>query len=532
RDRHLSPDTPAEKVRTSPGQVSRVFGLETEFGIQVDDSTSSLDVVVESMELIRCFLQRDFVARWDYRLENARRDMRGFEVDELLNDTDETVHLQKDRARKIPLSELKSDLIIPNGARLYNDHTHPEYSTPECLSLRDLVASDRAGERILLHCAQKRTEQRSDGTVRLYKNNTDFDGHSYGCHENYLLPRQMPFDDVIQALLPFVVTRQIFAGAGKVGVEADRKADQAVFQLAQRSDFFEVIASVDTMTRRPLVNTRDEPHADPTLYRRLHIIIGDANMCEWATALKVGTMRLILQMLEAGQLPSMPLADPIGAVKSISRDSSRRWECELEDGTPSTALEIQQRYLDHARSLAAGRDEETDWVLTQWQVALEALATDAEQLVGRCDWVTKKWLLDAFAEAEDLDWAKEEDRAWLQSQDLEYHNIDPDEGLFLLLEASGDTVERITDDAHVERSMVQPPADTRAWFRGEALARFSDQIRSLNWDSIEFETADGRVAVIDLKGCVDGDAAAIFNVQLDRANSVEELIASCAAARV
>jgi Pup amidohydrolase len=510
--------------------TGRIYGLETEYGIQVDEIDGGLDVVVESMELIRCFLQRDFVARWDYRLENARRDMRGFEVDELLNDTDETVHLQKDRERKIPLSELKSDLIIANGARLYNDHTHPEYSTPECLSLRDLVAFDRAGEQILLHCARQRTQQRDGGIVRLYKNNTDFDGHSYGCHENYLLPRQIPFDDVIQALLPFLVTRQVFAGAGKVGVEATGVTDQAVYQLAQRSDFFEVIASVDTMTRRPLVNTRDEPHADPAYYRRLHIIIGDANMCEWATALKVGTLRLILEMLETGQLPGIQLADPIGTVKSISRDATRRWEVELADGSPSTALEVQRRYLERARSLVAGRDEETDWVLTQWTQALEALALDPDQLIGRCDWVTKKWLLDAFAEAEGLDWQKDEDRAWLQSQDLEYHNIDPEEGLFLLLEAGGEQVARLTTDTDVDRALVQPPIDTRAWFRGGALSRFGDKVRSLNWDSIEFDVGDGHVAIIDLKSCVDSDRAAIFNAHLDRAGSVEELVAACNAA--
>ena len=510
----------------------RVFGLETEYGIQVDE-VDHFDVVDESMELIRCFLQSDFVARWDYRRENARRDMRGFEVDELLNDTDETVHLQKDRARKIPLSELKSDLIIANGARLYNDHTHPEYSTPECLSLLDLVTYDRAGERILLHCARQRTQKRGEGKVRLYKNNTDFDGHSYGCHENYLLPRQIPFDDVIQALLPFLVTRQIFAGAGKVGVEADRRANQGVYQLSQRSDFFEVIASVNTMTRRPLVNTRDEPHADPALFRRLHIIIGDANMCEWATALKVGSMRLVLEMLEAGQLPTVALADPIQAVKSISRDPSRQWALELADKTPSTGLEVQRRYLERAQALFARRDTESDWILQQWDEALQALAGAPnqlpEELVGKCDWITKKWLLDAFAAAEGLDWENPEDRGWLQSQDLEYHNIDPEEGLFLLVEASGDRVERLTEDAHIERSMIQPPSDTRAWFRGGALSRFGDQVRSLNWDSIEFETGNGQVAVIDLKGCVDADTAAIFNAHLDRANSVDELIASCAA---
>ncbi|SVC57782.1 uncharacterized protein METZ01_LOCUS310636, partial [marine metagenome] len=357
--------------------ANRLFGIETEYGIQVD-GVCDLDVVVESMELIRCYLREDFVARWDYGLENPRKDMRGFEVDELLNDKDELDHLQRDRARKIPIKELKSDLIIANGARLYNDHTHPEYSTPECLTLRELVALDRAGELIVLHCARRRTQTRGSGTVRLYKNNTDFEGHSYGCHENYLLPREIPFQKVIHGLLPFLVTRQIFSGAGKVGVEGEgvSRVDPINYQLSQRSDFFEVIASVDTMTRRPLVNTRDEPHADSSLYRRLHIIIGDANMCEWATAVKGGSLSLVLDLLEEDALPAFELADPVGAVRSISRDYSRAWAVELADRRCTSALEIQRAHQQSAAERYAGRDDETDWVLEQWREALKALESD------------------------------------------------------------------------------------------------------------------------------------------------------------
>lgn len=507
--------------------MNRVCGLETEYGIQVD-GVNDLDVVTESMELIRCYAAEDFVAKWDYDLENPRLDMRGFEVDELLQDKDETEHLQKDRVRKIPLKDLKSDLIIANGARLYNDHTHPEFSTAECQTLHDLVAQDRAGERIVLQCGKRRTEQRGRGTVRLYKNNTDFEGHSYGCHENLLLPRSIPFDDVVAALLPFLVTRQIYAGAGKVGVEEDRQHDPSIYQLAQRSDFFEVIASVDTMTRRPLINTRDEPHADPARYRRLHIIIGDANMCEWATAVKVGTLRLVLELLEAGNVPPIELADPIGALKQISRDETRRWQVERADRSLTTALEIQQAYLDRAQALAAGRDDETDWVLAEWDTALQALASEPLDLLGRCDWVTKKWLLDAFADSESLDWGKEQDRAWLQSQDLEYHNVDPDEGLFLMLENAEDSViERITTEDGVVAALTTPPEGTRAWFRGHALEKFGASVRSLNWDSIEFSVG-GRVQSVDLRSCVDVDTAAIFNSQLEQASTVDELLAGLA----
>ncbi len=501
--------------------MKRLLGLETEYGIQVD-GVERMDVVVESMQLIRCYQERDFVARWDYERENPRQDMRGFEVDELLNDKDETVHLQQDRRRKIPLRELKSDLIISNGARLYNDHTHPEYSTPECYDLADLVASDRAGERILLHCARRRTASRGSGVVRLYKNNTDFEGHSYGCHENYLISRRLPFQLVVDGLLPFLVTRQIFAGAGKVGVETGSKGSGATYQLSQRADFFETIASVDTMHRRPLVNTRDEPHADARRYRRLHLIIGDANMSEYATALKVGSTNLVLELLEAGLLPQFDLADPVGALKEISRDMSRQWAIELHDGSMSSALEIQRAYLERARRVAAGRDQETDWVLVEWNQVLESLGRDPLELVGLCDWVTKKWLLDAFAGSEELDWENPDHRSWLQSQDLEYHNIDPGEGLFLLLQ-SQDQVVRLVDEKRVLRAMVEPPQGTRAYFRGKCLEKFGDAIVALNWDSIEFRL-NGRVEVLELKDLVDTESISCYNQILDTSHSVEDLM--------
>jgi proteasome accessory factor A len=503
-------------------EKTRLFGLETEYGIQVDD-VDDMDVVVESMELIRCYLHENFVARWDYERENPRLDMRGFEVDQLRNDKDETEHLQRDRERKIPLKELKSDLIIQNGARLYNDHTHPEYSTPECWSLFDLLEQDRAGERILFHCAQQRTATRQGGTVRLYKNNTDFEGHSYGCHENFLIRRELPFQEVIDALLPFVVTRQIFAGAGKVGVEQDRRAQKKVFyQISQRADFFETIASVDTMQRRPLVNTRDEPHADAERYRRLHLIFGDANMSEHITALKVGTTVLVLDMMEAGVLPQWSLQDPVAALKEVSHDSSYQWPVALADGSHTSALEIQRRYLDKGRAFAAGRDAETDWVLQQWGDMLDHLGRDPMGLVGTCDWVTKKWLLEAFAKSEGLDWEKADDRAWLQSQDLEYHNIDPEEGLYLLLESQGQ-VQRLIEDAAIVQAMVQPPQGTRAWFRGRCIAKFGAAVGAINWDSIEIEVG-GRMEVIDLKACVDADTANYYNQVLEEVQSVEELI--------
>ena len=283
------------------------------------------------------------------------------------------------------------------------------------------------------------------------------------------------------------------------------------------------------MHRRPLINTRDEPHADPALYRRLHLIIGDANMCEYATALKVGTASLVLDLLEAGALPAFALADPIGALKAISRDESREWSVALSEGGVSSALEIQTAIRAAAARIFQGRDEETDWVLAAWRDVLDSLARDPQELIGRVDWATKKWLLDAFAESEGLDWERPEDRAWLQSQDLEYHNIDPAEGLYPTLEAAGQ-VARVVSEEEVGWALVNPPEDTRAYFRGKMLQKFAAAVRSLNWDSIELDL-DGRCEVIDLKACVGRETAARYNAALDAAVDVEDLFARLAAVK-
>ena len=501
--------------------MRRLCGIETEYGIQVEGS-ENLDVVTESMELIRSYAKEDFVARWDYSLENPRLDMRGYEVEKLRNDQDELEHLQADRRQKISIGDLKSDLLICNGARLYNDHTHPEFSTPECRDLFKLVAYDRAGERILSHCADSRTKSRGDGIVRLYKNNTDFHGHSYGTHENFLIERRIDFDVVVSALIPFVITRQIYAGAGKVGIEQDAKIESATYQISQRSDFFEVICSVDTMQNRPLINSRDEPHANSEFWRRLHIIIGDANMCEWATALKVGCLSLVIDLLEDGCVPSLKCDDPISALKSISKDISYSWPVLMEDGRYYSAIEIQNFYFETARSEYAGRDDETDWLLSEWSRALNSLADDHRSLIGFCDWITKKWLLDEFAEAEGLDWECEEDLAWLQSQDLQYHNIDPFEGLSSILESQGQ-MECLVSDDDVKNAIISPPLDTRAYFRGRVVSRFSSCIRSLNWDMIEFEV-DGNTRNIDLKNCISVESARAYNSAIDSAKNINDLL--------
>ena len=501
--------------------MDRIFGLETEYGITID-GVDKIDVVEESMQLIRCYQQGEFVPLWDYQLENPRKDVRGFEVKELLNDTDEKVYLQQDRKRKIPFKELKSDLIIYNGARFYNDHTHPEYSTGECRHLFELVAQDKAGERVVDICARRRTDMLASGSVRMYKNNTDFEGHSYGCHENYLVERAIPFDRIVRGLLPFFATRQIYAGAGKVGEERGRKA--AIYQLSQRSEFFEVIASVDTMHKRPLVNTRDEPHANAEQYRRLHVIVGDANMSEYITALKVGTTALVVALIERDVLPDITLKNPIAALKDLARDQTYQWLVQVDGGPRKLmpAIEIQQAYLALARQELAGRDRETDWTLTAWASVLDGLAKDPMGLVGVCDWVTKKWLLDQFCEVESLSWDRADDVSWMQSQDLEYHNVDRSEGLYYLLESQGKMVRLVGDD-EIAAAMSTPPTDTRAYFRGRCLEKFGSQIKSINWDRIVF-ASNGRQHAVDMKDLIDLERVRASNALLDRSETLDDFL--------
>ncbi|MGV3532049.1 MAG: proteasome accessory factor PafA2 family protein, partial [Chthoniobacteraceae bacterium] len=319
--------------------MKRVFGIETEYGITVD-GLEGLDVVRESIEIVRSYTEHGASMKWDYELEDPHQDARGFRAAELLQDTDEASYYELDKNRPLSFEEIKSDLVLSNGARFYNDHAHPEYSTPECTTLREIVAQDKAGERILAECARRRNTKLPEGCVaRLYKNNTDFVGHSYGCHDNYLMSRSVPWDRIVRDVVPFLVTRQIYAGAGKMGVEGEDSAgQQGLYQIAQRSDFFSVLCSIDTMNRRPLVNTRDEPHADSQLYRRFHVIIGDANMSEYATALKIGTTALVLDLIEQGKAPQLELANPIEATKSISRDQRYDWILELRDGRKISAI--------------------------------------------------------------------------------------------------------------------------------------------------------------------------------------------------
>ena len=497
-------------------EMKRVFGLETEYGITIEGAPS-VDVVAESIELVRSYTEHGAHMKWNYALEDPHRDARGFRAPTLLQDTDESAYYEIDRKRPLSFEEIKSDLVLSNGARFYNDHAHPEYSTPECTTVRQLVAQEKAGEWILAECARRRTAGLPEGQkVRLFKNNTDFAGHSYGCHDNYLVERELPWDRLVAGVLPFLITRQIFAGAGKVGLEAENGGGVApgLFQISQRADFFTTVVSIDTMNKRPLVNTRDEPHADASRYRRFHVIIGDSNMSEWTTALKIGTTALVLQLIERGHAPRLEIAQPVNATKSISRDQDHSWVIELGDGRKISAIDVQRLYLEAARRQSDG-EAETKWLLSEWESVLDDLERDVRKTADRVDWVAKQSLLESFREQEQLSWSD----PWLQAIDLEYHNIQPDEGLFYDLVRQG-SMRRVVSDDEISEAIFTPPETTRAWFRGRAVAKFNHAISSIQWDEIRF-TEGRRTKLVKLPEPAGDAGLGRFNELVNAENEFE-----------
>lgn len=499
--------------------MKTAFGLETEYGITVV-GPETVDVVHESIEIVRRYTDHGASLKWDYQLEDPHRDARGFRAKELLQDTDEAAYYEIDKRRALSFEEIKSDLVLSNGARFYNDHAHPEYSTPECSTLQEIVAHDRAGERIVDECARRRNAQLPEGhEIRLYKNNTDFEGHSYGCHDNYLMARATPWVRIVSGMLPFLVTRQIFAGAGKVGIEAEGSAaGGGVFQISQRADFFSVLVSIDTMNRRPIVNTRDEPHADPAKYRRFHVIVGDANMNPFATALKMGTTALVLELIAKNAAPSIELADPVAALKQISRDPTRQWIVELRDGRKISALDIQRLYLEAARE-DPEPGEDISWILAEWENVLGDLEADPGRCLDRVDWVAKRFLLETFREEEGVEW----DDPWLQALDLEYHDVSPGRGLFFELERAGQI--RPFGDVHLAEAAVrQPPESTRAFFRGRAVALFGAQIEAAQWDEMILRSGGTRrvITLPEVSGTPEVDR---LNAAIRSSRTVEELLA-------
>lgn len=384
--------------------------------------------------------------------------------------------------------------FLLNGGRLYMDMGHLEYSSPECRSLHDVVAYDLAGDLLLQEAL---AEMGLAGEVAFLKNNIDHHtGATFGCHENYLMRRELQFDEEnIGVLLSFLSTRQIFAGAGRVGqanplgfeFEPVGPTETVNFQLSQRADHIVNDIYQWVQFNRALINARDEPLADHRKYRRLHLLLGDSNISPFATALKVGTTSCLLTLLEEGTLPEdVILHDAVVAMRRISHLGTGRGNVLLRDGRTRDVLDVQEAFLACAEEHLGGRDAETQWILENWRFTLAALRTNQDALIGGVDWISKKYLLETFRSAEGLDWQD----PWLQSLDLEYHTIDPARGLFHALNASKPIAEWNAQMLRPE-TMRQPPVDTRAHGRGLAITWLQTQELPyvINWDSVTVETA-------------------------------------------
>jgi proteasome accessory factor A len=493
------------------------MGTETEFGISVQGQPTA-NPMVASSQIVNAYATstlRARRARWDFEEESPLRDARGFDMSREVADpsqlTDEDLGL--------------ANVILTNGARLYVDHAHPEYSTPECTNPRDVVKWDKAGERIMLDASHLAATIPGTQPILLYKNNTDNKGASYGAHENYLMRRSTPFGEIVRHLTPFFVSRQVVCGAGRVGVGQDGHGDGV--QISQRADYFEVEVGLETTLKRPIINTRDEPHADPEKYRRLHVIIGDANLAEISTFLKVGTTSLVLAMIEDRFMSrDLTVEQPVRSLREVSHDPSLKQLLRLSDGRTLTAVQLQMEYLDLARKYVEDRmgsdvDEQTADVLARWESVLTRLETDPMQCARELDWVAKLQLLQQYRDRDGLSW----EDAKLHLIDLQYADIRPDKGLYHRLVKLGRMDRLVSDDETVD-AVHLPPADTRAYFRGRCLEKYADRIAAASWDSVIFDIPGHeslqRVPTIDpLRG-----SRAHVGELLDRCDTAEALFAA------
>ncbi|CAB4726867.1 unannotated protein [freshwater metagenome] len=494
--------------------VRRVMGTEVEYGISVQGQPTA-NPMVASSQVVNAYASATLKARrarWDFEEESPLRDARGFDMSRQVADpsqlTDEDLGL--------------ANVILTNGARLYVDHAHPEFSTPEVTTPLDIVRWDKAGEQVMLDAQRRAAALPGGQPILMYKNNTDGKGASYGAHENYLMRRSTPFADIVKHLTPFFVSRQVVCGAGRVGIGQDGR-DHG-YQISQRADFFEVEVGLETTLKRPIINTRDEPHADPEKYRRLHVIIGDANLAEVSTYLKVGTTSLVLAMIEERFISvDLTVDGPVSALRAVSHDPTLRQAVTLRDGRKLTAVQLQLEYLDLARKYVEDRygadaDDQTLDVLARWESVLDRLERDPMSLAGELDWVAKLKLLEQYRQRDGLEW----DDAKLQLIDLQYSDIRPEKGLYHRLVKAG-RIERLLPEESVERAMHEPPTDTRAYFRGRCLEQFPDAVAAASWDSVILDLPGReslqRVPTIDpLRG-----SEAHVGELLDRCTSAEEL---------
>jgi proteasome accessory factor A len=392
--------------------------------------------------------------------------------------------------RKVVSWGRSSNVFLENGARLYLDvGSHPEYATPECDNIYDVVVHDKAGERRIEDLTYSAEERLRDegirGTVYLFKNNTDSAGNSYGCHENYLTARDDDQAAIGQILIPFLVSRQVISGAGRI----TQTARGPVYSISQRADHIWEGMSSATTRSRPIINTRDEPHADAEHYRRLHVIVGDSNMSEYTTFLKLGSTACLLRMMEdpAVVLRDMTLENPIRAIREISHDLTCRRTVRLQNGREVSALDIQREYLDRALTYAdrKGFPEFEQRALAMWEHCVTKLESDPLALDREIDWVIKYRLIERYRERHGLDLGE----AQTQLVDLQYHDICRDRGLYYKLESKG-LVERICSEDDITHAIDNAPYTTRARLRGEFIKRAKAKKRDYTVDWVHLKLND------------------------------------------
>ena len=482
--------------------LHKVLGTETEYGIVVRGDPGFNPAVASSL-VVNSYPGARVKVQWSYEEESPGRDARGFGHD--------TYGLIDPEGAVV-------NSVLANGARLYVDHAHPEYSAPESYDPLEAALYDKAGERVM-HAASVIASDTSGRQVSLYKNNSDGKGNSYGAHENYLLSRETPFGEVIRYAMTFMVTRQIFTGAGKVGKENDRP--DVDFQVTQRADFFEEEVGLETTLKRPIINTRDEPHGDPSQYRRLHVIIGDANLSEYQNFLKMGTTALMLAALEDGAIPDpLDLFDPVEACWQVSHDVDLHRPIELDGGGTATALELQGRYLEWLSKYVEKELDDPVWdqLISEWERTLNLLETEPMKLADTLDWVAKKRLFDGYVNRDGLNWSDPK----LRALDLQYHDVDPQKGLYNRLEAKG-AMRRLFNDEQVRHAVSNPPRRTRAFFRGRCVTDFADSLVAANWDSLVFDVGESHLKRVPMMEPLRGDAELVESL-LEEAEDAADLL--------
>ncbi|MGO2532996.1 depupylase/deamidase Dop [Arthrobacter rhombi] len=528
--------------------VHRVIGLETEFGVLAPSQPGANSTILSAQVInayaatVRQGYGQLAGTRWDYADEAPLADARGWNMPRAVADASQLTDTPREltaeeialaggdvRAGETLYTEQDSDghvlmnMVLGNGARLYVDHAHPEYSSPETTGPHDAVLYDQAGDQVALAAQRRIAESPGFAEVLLYKNNTDNKGVSYGAHENYLMPRSIPFDDISAGLIPFFATRQILCGSGRVG--RGMTGAEPGYQISQRADFFEAEVGLETTIRRPIVNTRDEPHATWDRYRRLHVIAGDANLGQVSTLLRVGTTSLVLSLIEAGAAPKLQLRDPVAALQQISHDPTLQTVVELSDGRRATALEIQQIYLDAARTHChdtGADDASTTDVLIRWQDTIDTLSRDVFSARKTVDWVAKLDLMNRYRERDGMSW---EDHR-LAMMDLQWADLRPERGLYHRLAGRG-MMETLFSHEQIARAVVEPPEDTRAYFRGRCLSQYPQDVLGASWDAVIFSIpgrpGSHRVATPEpLRGTRER-VGRLFDAGLDVGEFVDEL---------